>query len=181
MKRAARWLLGLPAPSLFQDEPPLPTQTILVSSAAHRALMHHLEARGRWQGGALFGNYVDRSLQVTHITRLGPPGDRQHPLTPCLPYLIGATDMLTATAPGADWRGQWLAAPDSRLPSLQVDLRWLALGAQGGQFDEWHPLLVIGLHEGRLMGRTYTWDEGEAVAIDCPLNAVLAGRRVQGE
>lgn len=181
MKRAARWLLGLPARSPFQEEQPLPTQTLHVSSAAHRALMQHLEARGRWQGGALFGSHVESSLQVTHVTRLGPPGDQQHPLTPCLPYLIGASDLLAASAPGVDWLGQWLAAPDGRLPSLQVDLRWLALGAQGGQFDEWHPLLVIGLHEGRLLGRAYTWDEGEPVAIDCPLNPILAGRRVQDE
>lgn len=80
--------------------------------------------------------------------------------------------MLAATAPELDWAGQWIAAPHGRLPNLEVGLAWLTLGAQRGQFDDWHPLLMLGMEEGQLATRAYIWHEGQAVAIGGPLNAL---------
>ena len=169
MKRAMRRLLRIPETTPDLDDQLLPVQSVLLDSEARRTLTRRLGVVGSWQGGSLFGRHDGGALQVSLAFGLGIPGWAGHPLWPSLAFLVGATEATEATmGPDIDWVGQWIAAPDGRLPDLGDDLIWLTLGAKRGLFTERCPLVVIGLHDGYLHGRAYIWDEGEPVYVDCP-------------
>lgn len=175
MQRATRWFLGLPELMPEAEEQTFLVTSVKFESLAQQQLLHRMDARGRWSGGALFGSLHGGTLTVALISMLGPPEPHSHPLTPSLPFLIGASQHLgTLIGSGVDWAGQWIAAPTGRLPERRADLQWLKLGARRGLFDERHPLVVVGLQEGYLAGRAYIWDEGESVEVDCLLGP-LAG------
>lgn len=170
MHRAARWLLDLPDRRPPQEDEGAPIDTVVVELAANAELAARLSVLGRWHGGSLFGMLEDTTLRVLHAAALGPPGWPGQPLTPSLPYLLGLSEAAgSLISPAVDWRGQWLAAPDGRLPERGEDLVWLTLGARRGLFDAHHALLVLGVQEGYLDGRAYIWDEGEPVEVACPL------------
>lgn len=172
MRRATQLYLGRPAAAQARAESEYqPLEAVILLPAVRQALSRSLEVKGRWQGGALFGETGFGTLTVRCVSPLGPPAWRGGPLTPYLPYLIGWSDSLGAQPdPAVDWAGNWIAAPDSRLPDERVDLSWLRLGADGGLFDEKHPLMVAGIHEGRLALRGYAWDEGEPVPLRCTVD-----------
>lgn len=170
MKRALERYLGrtLTERVSMDDEGML--ETVVFTRSVCQQLLRQLELRGHWQGGALFGEEMLGTLTVRLAAPLGPPSWSTQPLFPHLPYLIGWSDGV-AEQHGAslDWCGNWIAAPDSRLPDERVSLSWLHLGGREGLFDETHPLLVIGIHEGRLCGQAYAWDEDGPVALRGPL------------
>jgi len=85
-----------------------------------------------------------------------------------LPYLLGWSDSLYALhGESVDWHGNWIAAPNGQLPDERADLTWLALGAQLGLFDDLHTLVIVGLRNGYLSGRAYSWSDGVPVFLDC--------------
>lgn len=171
MKRAVERYLGRPAvktPSMEDQSEPL--ETVVFGVAVRRMLMRQLEVKGGWQGGALFGELTLGTLTVRVVTPLGPPGWSSQPLLPHLPYLIGWSESVDEQYGSAlDWCGNWIAAPDSRLPDERADLSWLHLGARQGLFDDAHPMVIVGMEEGRLFGRAYSWDENGPVALRGPL------------
>lgn len=168
MHRATRWFLGLPQEHPLREDQLLHVETIKVEVLPQQQLLQTLSIRGRWHGGALFGSLMNGTLTIHHTTALGPPATHPHPLTPALPYLIGATQSLDALlGDHIDWAGQWIAAPDGRLPERRADLLWVKLGARRGLIDEQHPLIVIGVQDGYLVGRAYIWDENEPIEIRC--------------
>jgi len=168
MKRAMRRLLQIPDTTPKPDDQLLPVQSVQLDAEARRTLTGRLGAVGSWQGGSLFGRHDGHTVQVPLAFSLGIPGWSGHPLWPSLPFLIGVTEATEATlGMDTDWVGQWIAAPDGRLPDLRDDLRWLTLGGRQGLFTERCPLVVIGLQDGYLHGRAYIWDEGEAVPVNC--------------
>ncbi|GHF66008.1 hypothetical protein HNQ07_004778 [Deinococcus metalli] len=170
MHRATQRYLGLPETWPTQDDQLLPIQTVKIQGRAQTHLLQALDIRGRWHGGALFGSHLSGTLEVPLITASAPPGTVSHPLTLSLPYLIGASQIVTTfLSAGVDWVGQWIAAPDGRLPDRRADLLWVNFGARRGLIDDRHPLAVIGLREGSLVGRAYIWDEGEPIEVDCPV------------
>ena len=134
--------------------------------------MSHLDVRGDWQGGTLFGEVDGGVLSVRLVTPLGPPAWSQQPLAPHLPYLLGWSDGLYALhGETIDWHGNWIAAPDGQLPDERADLTWLTTGAQLGLFDDLHILVIVGLRDGYLAGRAYGWSDGEPVSLDCDFNS----------
>ena len=164
-----RRLLQIPETTTTLDDQWLPIQRVQLDPHARKALTERLSAVGSWQGGSLFGRYAGHTLQVPLAFGLAMPGWNGHPLLPSLPFLIGVTEATEAVLdPEVDWVGQWVAAPDGRLPDLRDDLRLLTLGARQGLFTNRCPLLIVGLQEGYLHGRAYIWDEGMPVSVDCP-------------
>ena len=155
-----------PAPST-EDEL-VPTHAVTFTDPSRRQLRDLLDVRGHWQGGALFGALQGGTLTVRTITPLGPPAWSGQPLTPNMPYLLGWSDSLTSQyGDTTDWYGHWIAAPDGRLPDDRSDLTWLHLGAQQGFFDEFHVLVIVGIVEGYLTGRAYSWEEHGPQQVDC--------------
>ncbi|ULH13973.1 hypothetical protein MF271_01180 (plasmid) [Deinococcus sp. KNUC1210] len=139
--------------------------------SVRQELSRCLEVKGRWQGGALFGEADFGTLTVRQISPLGPPAWWKGPLTPHLSYLIGWSDSLgRQPGPEVDWAGNWIAAPDSRLPDERVDLNWLRQGVDGGLIDQDHPLLVVGRQGGHLTLRGYIWEESGPVALRCTVD-----------
>lgn len=176
MKRAVERYLGRPAVKTpgMEDESQPPLETVVFAVAVRRRLVRQLDVKGQWQGGALFGELTLGTLTVRFVTPLGPPGWSKQPLLPHLPYLIGWSDSVDEQySPALDWCGNWIAAPDSRLPDERADLSWLQLGAQQGLFDDAHPLVIVGLENGRLLGRAYSWDEDGPVALRGPLEVPM--------
>lgn len=170
MHRATQRYLGLPETRPTREDQLFPIETVRVQGIARNLLIQALDIRGRWHGGALFGIQKAGTLEVPLVTASAPPGTAGHPLTLSLPYLIGASQTITPfLGAEVDWVGQWIAGPDGRLPDRRADLLWVSFGARRGLIDDRHPLVVIGLHEGYLVGRAYTWDEGEPVEVACPL------------
>ncbi|WP_245556617.1 hypothetical protein [Deinococcus aquatilis] len=176
MKRAQQRFLGLPSPrrSHSNDEA-LPIGSLGLLDSAYLELMQQVNVLGRWQGGTLFGEVVAGHFTVQLVTPLGPPSGVAHPLFPHLPYLLGWSDCVAqGYGEAMDWYGNWLAAPDGRLPDERADLSWLALGASQGLFDEQHALLVLGMHEGQLLGRAYCWQEGQRMNVTCSFGLRLS-------
>lgn len=171
MQRATQIFLNLPGPTQSrQDDELLPLEQVVFTFPARQALSRQLEVHGRWQGGILFGTVSAGVLSVRVAGPLGPP-TWHHPLKPQLPYLLGWTDSLYAQfGPSVDWYGNWVAAPDGRLPDERADLTWLHEGARLGLFDARHTLVVLGLSDLTLTGRAYTWDEEEPVLLQCSFN-----------
>lgn len=168
MQRATQVFLKLANPAQSQREEFTPMEAVAFSALAKQALIRQLDVRAHWQGGTLFGELRNGLLFVRLITPLGPPGWGQQPLTPHLPYVLGWSDSLYALYGDAlDWHGNWISAPDSRLPDERADLTWLTLGARMGLFDDFHPLVIVGLRDGYLTGRAYCWIDNEPVSLDC--------------
>jgi hypothetical protein len=172
MSRATQLYLGRPAAARIRTESEYhPLEAVVLLPAVREALSRSLEVKGRWQGGALFGDTDAGSLTVRLVSPLGPPAWWGQPLTPHLPYLIGWNDGLGAQpGPAVDWVGSWIAAPDSRLPDERADLSWLRRGADAGLFDQDHPLVVAGVQEGYLVLRGYAWEEGEPLPLRCTVD-----------
>ncbi|UQN08445.1 hypothetical protein [Deinococcus sp. QL22] len=172
MRRATQLYLGRPAVAQTRAESEYqPLEAVLLLPSVRQELSRCLEVKGRWQGGALFGETDFGTLTVRLVSPLGPPAWWGQPLTPHLPYLMGWSDsMETQPGPVVDWAGNWIAAPDSRLPDERKDLSWLQQGAEAGLFDQDHPLLVAGVQEGHLMLRGYAWEEGKSVPLQCTVN-----------
>lgn len=164
--------LGRPAaPRVRAESEYQPLEAVLLLPSVRQTLSQVLEVKGRWQGGALFGHTDFGTLTVQLISPLGPPAWWGGPLTPHLPYLIGWSDSLGPLhGPSVDWAGNWIAAPDSRLPDERADLSWLRRGAESGLFDQDHPLVVAGIQEGHLVLRGYAWEEGEPVPLRCTVD-----------
>jgi hypothetical protein len=171
MRRVEQWFLGFPGPFVPRtDDEYQPVELVQVVPAVRTALSHRVAALGRWQGGALFGELVAGSLTVQAAAPACPPGDQYSPLHIHLPYLLGWSDGLAAhLSTRVDWYGNWIAAPDGRLPAVQTDLDWLAMGALQGLFDDQHILMMLGHEDGVLLGRAYRWDEGIPTCLDCRL------------
>lgn len=172
MRRATQLYLGRPAAVQSRTESEYqPLEAVILLPTVRQALSRSLEIKGCWQGGALFGKVDFGTLTVRLISPLGPPAWRGGPLTPYLPYLIGWSDSLEIQ-PGVavDWAGNWIAAPDSRLPDERVDMSWLQRGAKAGLFDQEHPLVVAGVQEGHLVLRGYACEEGESVPLRCTVD-----------
>lgn len=170
MRRALLWYLGLTDTRTGREDQWVQTETVRLEDTAQRQLLNGLDTRGRWHGGALFGTTQDGTLTVLLTIPSAPPGTAGHPLSISLPYLVGASQGIDRALGGEiDWAGQWIAAPDGRLPDRRVDLLWAAQGASRGLVDDRHPLLVVGVLEGYLVGRAYVFDEGSVVEVSCPL------------
>jgi len=151
-----------------------PLEAVVFTVVVRQTLMSHLDVKGRWQGGTLFGESTLGTLTVRLATPLGPPGWEFQPLLPHLPYLIGWSDSVEVQYGAAlDWCGNWVAAPDSRLPDERADLSWLHLGVQQGLFDDIHPLVVVGMEDGRLLGRAYSWDEERPISLRGPMEVPM--------
>jgi hypothetical protein len=172
MRRATQLYLGRPAvPRPRAESEYQPLEAVLLLPSVRKMLGQFLEVKGQWQGGALFGSSDFGTLTVQGISPLGPPAWWGQPLTPNLPYLIGWSDSV-GTQHGAevDWTGNWIAAPDSRLPDERADLSWLRRGVDLGFFDHEHPLVVAGINDARLALRGYTWDDDEPVQLRCTVD-----------
>lgn len=171
MQRAMQQYLGLPGTQRPQlDSDLLPVSTVEFQSRAKRQLARQLEVLGAWQGGVLFGLLEEGRFTVAVTAPLAPPGLPRPLLMPSASYLLGWSEAVAAmNGEATDWRGNWVAAPDSQMPDERADLTWLTLGAQQGLFDEQHVLVVLGIQEGVLIGRAYRWEEGQPVAVDCLL------------
>ncbi len=169
MQRATRMLLGRSSPPDPTSEDDFsPTHTVTVNATSRGQLTKLLDLRGQWQGGTLFGTLQAGTLTVRTITPLGPPAWSSQPLTPNLPYLLGWSESLaTQYGKTTDWYGNWIAAPDGRLPDERADLTWLHLGARRGFFDDIHVLLIVGITQGYLTGRAYSWEEAGPQQITC--------------
>lgn len=168
MGRATQLYLGRPAvPRSRAESEYQPLEAVLLLPPVQQILGRFLEVKGQWQGGTLFGASDFGTLTVQMISPLGPPAWSGQPLTPHLPYLMGWSDCVGAQQNAdVDWAGNWISAPDSRLPDERADLAWLRRGVDLGFFDHEHPLVVAGMNEGRLALRGYTWDE-EPVQLRC--------------
>jgi len=154
----------------MSDDEHLPLESVSFAPQALTPLTRQVRVLGRWQGGALFGELVAGSLTVQQSAPLAPPGHNLPVLTPHLPYLVGWSDCLEAdNKPLIDWYGHWISAPDGRLPDPRADLTWLACGGRQGLFDEQHGLVMLGVEDGRLVGRAYRWDEGHPIEVECHL------------
>ncbi|GHF58570.1 hypothetical protein HNQ07_004061 [Deinococcus metalli] len=168
MHRATQRYLGLPNTHRSQDGQFLALKSVALEPLARKHLFQAVDIRGRWTGGALFGIRQTTTLVVTLAACQAPPSATTDPLTPSLPFLMGVTQgVSTVLSEDVDWAGQWLTAPDGRLPDRQVELAWVTLGGHLGLIDEKYPLLVIGLQEGLLTGRAYLWLEGQPAEIAC--------------
>lgn len=169
MQRATRMFLGRSSPPVHTtDDQFLPTHTITFTAVPRHQLRELLDIRGQWQGGTLFGTLMGGTLTVRTITPLGPPGWFGQPLAPSIPYLLGWSDSLAIQyGDTTDWYGNWIAAPDGRLPDERADLSWLHLGARQGFFDEFHTLVIVGITEGYLSGRAYSWGEHGPQQVSC--------------
>ena len=172
MQRAMQVFLNLPdATRTREDDEFLPLERVIFMPQVRETLLKQLEVRGHWQGGALFGSVSAGTLSVRVVGPLGPP-TWQQPLQPHLPYLLGWSDSLcTQFGTTLDWYGNWIAAPDGRLPNERADLTWLAHGARQGLFDDRHALVVVGLTKLALSGRAYSCDEGESISLECSFDA----------
>ncbi len=171
MKRSRQLFLGFPSPTrpMTEDEY-LPLEAVSLTSAVRFTLTRQIQVLGRWQGGALFGELVAGSLTVQLTAPLAPPGWKTTLLMLHLPYLLGWSDCIeTQASKAVDWYGNWVSAPDGRLPDQRADLTWLAWGGRQGLFDEQHGLVVLGLEDGILRGRAYRWEEGHPMAVECHL------------
>lgn len=145
-------------------------ESVVFTAAVQQRLLRQLELKGRWQGGVLFGEETLGTLTVRFVAPLGPPVWSTQPLFPHLPYLIGWSDSISEQyGAGLDWCGNWIAAPDSRLPDERLGLTWLHLGARQGLFDDTHPMVVLGLEDGRLSGQVYAWAEDGPLVLKGPL------------
>lgn len=152
-------------------------ESVVLMPAVQLQLLRQLNVKGRWQGGVLFGEETLGTLTVRFVAPLGPPTWAVQPLFPHLPYLIGWSDSVAEQyGTGLDWCGNWIAAPDSRLPDERLELNWLHLGAQQGLFDDMHPLVVIGVEEGRLSGRVYAWADDGPLILGGPLAVPFLAR-----
>ncbi len=171
MMRARQLFLGFPPPTRpTTDDEYLPLEAISFTPSIRATLTRQIRVLGRWQGGALFGEFVAGSLTVQLTAPLAPPGWKTTLLMPHLPYLLGWSDCIeTQASQPVDWYGNWVSAPDGRLPDHRADLTWLARGGRQGLFDEQHGLVVLGLEEGMLQGRAYRWHEGHPIEIECHL------------
>lgn len=171
MQRAMQLFLGRPGPRQPRvEDDSYSLTTIEFQEKAKRQLVSQLAVQGAWQGGVLFGTVEKGHLTVSLVAPQGPPGTPQSLLMPSLPYLLGWSEAVTAMhGDSTDWRGNWIAAPNSRLPDERVDLTWLAQGAQQGLFDEQHVLVMAGIHDGVLTGHAYRWEEGQPIAVDSGL------------
>ena len=170
VRRAMEWYLGrsFTSRTAMDDEEPL--ESVVLLPVVQQQLSRQLDVKGRWQGGVLFGEETLGTLTVRVAAPLGPPAWAVQPLFPHLPYLIGWSDSVAEHhGPALDWCGNWIAAPDSRLPDERLELNWLHLGAQQGLFDDTHPLVVLGLQDGRLAGRVYAWAEDGPLLLGGPL------------
>ncbi|WP_245556544.1 hypothetical protein [Deinococcus aquatilis] len=167
MKRALERYLGRPARnSVRKDDEAQVLEAVVFTDSTRQMLIQQLEVKGQWQGGVLFGERTLETLTVHFAAPLGPPAWSGQPLHPHLPYLIGWSDSVSAQHSEAlDWCGNWIAAPNSRLPDERLDLSWLQLGVQQGLFDDIHPLVVVGIEDGLLSSRSYLWDEDAAVTL----------------
>lgn len=168
MQRAMQLFLGRPGPRQpWVEDYPYSLTTIEFQDKAKRQLVSYLAVQGAWQGGVLFGTVEKEHLTVSLVAPQGPPGTPRPLLMPSLTYLVGWSEAVTAMhGDTTDWRGNWIAAPNSQLPDERYDLTWLARGAQQGLFDEQHVLAMVGLLDGRLTCRAYRWEEGQPMMVD---------------
>ncbi|THF68071.1 hypothetical protein E7T06_18250 [Deinococcus sp. Arct2-2] len=156
----------------------LPEQLQFASGARHQ-LRQQLCAPGRMRGGLLFGS-MKEGEGVLEILLASPPGfpwwyadAEKSVLTVDERYVLGWSDCVAAVHSGqVDWRGNWIAYPDSLLPDVRDDLTWLHLGASQGLFDDFHVLVVVGWEHGRLAGRAYSIDAGDATTLECNLRRI---------
>jgi len=171
MKRVQQLMLSIPAPVKPRtDDEFLPLEAVSFLPSVLRTLDRQIRVLGRWQGGVLFGELVAGSFTAQLAAPLAPPGWMTTPLAAHLPYLLGWSACIEAQdGHQMDWYGNWISAPDGRLPDPRADLTWLARGGRQGLFDEQHGLVMLGVEDGRLVGRAYRWDEGHPMEVECHL------------
>jgi hypothetical protein len=176
--RARQRFLGLsPDHRPQSDEDVILPEQVQFASGARCQLRQQLCAPGRLRGGLLFGSLRAGILDVLLASPMGLPwwytDVDDAVLTVDERYAFGWSDCVAAVhGEQVDWQGNWIAYPDSSLPDVREDLTWLHLGASLGLFDDYHVLVVVGWEHGRLAGRAYSIDEGDATTLECNLGGI---------